>query len=473
MEQQSGVVVYLWKGSFSETHQDSPAELRPGGIPNGINPASSLNGASMAASAVGRARHPTSVRCFSKFANPVFRDTLNIMLSESSVVGHWPGVFEDTALQAWVEQLRGQLGADHVSLGLVFMTPRYFPHAAQILEIFQVHARIPVLAGCSSGSLILGQEELEDKEGLVLGLYAFGDASLTPTRFTQQQVEEANGPTYWHFETGVNREQSNGWLVFSDPFHLDGDSWLRQWNEAYAPLPILGGVASGAPSEHRTQVYLNGTVYEEGGVAVSFEGGVRLGSLISQGCTPIGETWTITKTERNLIHEIGNRPAYELLVDTFNGLPPDEQEKTRGNLFVGLVVNEYLEKFERGDFLIRNLLGADPNSGCIAVGAFPRMGQTLQFQRRDAIAASEDMEDLLAKPRKELKTTRIYGGCLCCCNGRGAGLFGHPNHDAEMIQTQLGPFGLAGFFCNGEIGPVGEKNFLHGYTASLALFLKK
>ena len=257
------------------------------------------------------------------------------------------------------------------------------------------------------------------------------------------------------------------------PFHLDAESWLRGWNEAYAPLPVLGGLASGDHSQQITQVYWNGEVFEDGGVAVSFGGEVKLLSVISQGCTPIGETWTITRVEGNLIHQIGNRPAYEVLAETFNRLSPDEQKKAQGNLFVGLVINEYLDDFQRGDFLIRNLLGADPRSGAIAVGASPRQGQTLQFQRRDAAAATEDMVALLARAKLHLQDARIYGGCLCSCNGRGHRLFGQPNHDAGLIQEQLGPLGLTGFFCNGEIGPVGDRNFVHGYTASLALFIRK
>ena len=353
------------------------------------------------------------------------------------------------------------------------MSPKYFPHARQVLEIFRVHAQIPLLAGCSSKGLIVEQEEVEEGAGVILGLYSLPGASLQAFHFTQEQVEEANGPGYWHLETGLEAHQSNGWLAFIDPFHLDSETWLRTWNEAYAPLPVLGGLASGDFSEQCTQVYLNGDVFEDGGVAISVGGGVKLAGVISQGCTPIGETWTLTKVDQNIIHEIGNRPAYEVLAETFNTLSPEEQRQARGNLFIGLVVNEYLEDFHRGDFLIRNLLGADPRSGSIAVGAMPRTGQTVQFQRRDAAAATEDMNELLTRAKRQLQGAAIYGGCLCCCNGRGRGLFGEPDHDARMIQQRLGPMGLAGFFCNGEIGPIGQKNFLHGFTASLALFVKK
>ena len=139
----------------------------------------------------------------------------------------------------------------------------------------------------------------------------------------------------------------------------------------------------------------------------------------------------------------------------------------------GLAVNEYLADFHRGDFLIRNLLGADPHSGAIAVGALPRAGQTIQFQRRDAATATEDMSELLRRAKQRLTGATVYGGCLCSCSGRGRHLFGYAGHDAKMVQQQFGPMGLAGFFCSGEIGPVGEQSFLHGFTASLALFVKR
>ena len=393
--------------------------------------------------------------------------------AEHSVAAHWSGDFDEAALRAWVENLRAGLRAPQVSLGLLFLSPRLFPHAEQILEILRVHGRIPLLAGCSSTSLIADGQEVEENAGLALGLYSLPGVELTAYHFTQGQVEEANGPGYWQMETGVDADKTNGWLVFADPFHLDSESWLRTWNEAYAPLPVLGGLASGDPSSQQTQIYLNGEVFTEGGVAISVAGAVKLQGIISQGCEPIGETWTLTRVDGQFIHEIGNRPAYEVLTETFNALSAEDQRKSRGNLLIGLVVNEYLEDFHRGDFLVRQLLGADPRSGGIAVGAMPRTGQTVQFQRRDARAATEDMQALLTRARNQLAGATVYGGCLCSCNGRGHNLFGTPNHDAQMIQKQLGPLGLSGFFCNGEIGPVGELNFLHGYTASLALFVKK
>lgn len=388
-----------------------------------------------------------------------------------SVARHWSHGFDESGLQHWVEELRAQLPFPEISLGLVFVAPNLFPKARQVLEVLRVHGRIPLLAGCSSQGLIAGDREVETATGLSLGLFHLPGAKLTGFHFTREQVEESNGPGYWRMESGV--EETNGWLTFVDPFTIETEIWLKSWNEAYCGVPVRGGQASGDLDEGITQVYLNGQVFEEGAVAVSVGGDVRLVGVTSQGCTPIGETWTLTKVEQNIIHRVGNRPAYEVLAETFSRLSLQEQQKARGNLFIGLVVNEYLEEFHRGDFLIRNLLGADPQSGSIVVGATPRLGQTMQFQRRSAAAATEDMEALLSRVREDLRQVTVYGGCLCSCNGRGQGLFGKPNHDAAMVQERLGPLGLAGFFCTGEIGPVGDKNFLHGFTASLALFAKK
>ena len=257
------------------------------------------------------------------------------MSNEFSVAGHWANDFDERELQKWAENLRSQLQAPKVSLGLVFMSPKYFQNAKQIVEILQVHGQIPLLAGCSSQSLIVGEQEVEHNAGLTLALYAMPGADVKACHFTQEQVEEANGPGYWRLETGIEPNQTNGWLVFIDPFHLDSETWLRTWNEAYAPAPVMGGLASGDYSEQLTQVYLNNEVFEEGGVAISVGGDVKLAGVTSQGCTPIGDTWTLTKVDANIIHEIGNRPAYEVLAETFNGLTAEEQKSARGNFSLG------------------------------------------------------------------------------------------------------------------------------------------
>ena len=383
-----------------------------------------------------------------------------------SVSGHWTDAVSATALR----EMRGKL-AGAPTLGLVFMAPKLFPRAKEILELVQIEAQVPTLIGCSGASLIATEKEIEEEAGMALGLYSLPGAKLDVFHITQEQVEESTGPGYWHMETGI--EQTNGWLAFGDPFTFNCDAWLTMWNEAYAGQPTLGGLASGDFTDQSTQLYWNNQVLEGGALAMSVSGDVELAGVISQGCTPIGDTWTITRAEGHYIHEIGNRPAYEVLMETLGTFSQVEKQSLRGNLFIGLVVNEYLDAFHRGDFLIRNLIGVDPSTGTLAVGATPRVGQTMQFQRRDAKAGTEDIEALLERATKQLGKRPVYGACLCSCNGRGHRMFGKPHHDASHVQRAFGPLGVAGFFCNGELGPVGEKNFVHGYTASLALFVKK
>ena len=398
---------------------------------------------------------------------------VHIFVDEFSVTGHWEGIFDEPALCRWAESLRASLRAPQVSLGLVFMSPEWFADAEETLEVLRVHAQIPLLLGCSSAGLIVNRQEIEGVPGLVLGLYSLPGAELRTAHFTQEQVETAEQPAHWSHVTRVRPEDTSGWLVFADPFHLDGETWLAQWNEAFPGLPVLGGLASGRGSEQRTQIYLDGEVHEDGAVALSVGGAVELRGGVSQGATPIGQPWTITRVEGNLIQEIANRPAYQVLADTVKGLSDEEQKRAQGNLLVGFVTNEYQEEFQRGDFLIRNLLGGDPKSGVLAVGARPRPGQSLQFQCRDPEAATEDLLESFTRTRDAVDGRPLYGGCLCLCNGRGQRLFKRHNHDAELTQEVFGPLGVTGFFGSGEMGPIGGRNYLHGYTASLALFAKK
>ena len=189
---------------------------------------------------------------------------------------------------------------------------------------------------------------------------------------------------------------------------------------------------------------------------------------MSQGCKPIGEPLTVTHAERNVLLTLGSRPAYEVLSDVYKELSDAEREQARGHLFAGLAVSEYLEDYKRGDFLVRNIIGADPKSGAVAINAVPRVGQTLQYQLRDSRVARDELRRLLAQEAAR-RPVAPYAGLLCTCHGRGRTLFGDASHDAGLINEFFPSLPLAGLFTNVQIGPVGERSFAHGYTASLAL----
>lgn len=394
------------------------------------------------------------------------------MQTEHALVEHWNQEYDERALEGWVRQLRERF--EHpVSLGLVFIAPRYFDVAAEILETIRVHAAVPVLAGCSSQSLIAGPHEIDRDAGIVLALHSFPDTEVVTRHFNRNESLVGDDGVSVSPARLAPFSECNGCLIFANPLAFDGEGWLSRWNRECTGVPLAGGLASAGFPPRRTQVYLNDGVHEDGAVLIGLRGKVRVECVVSQGCTPIGDPWPITRVEQNVLHEIGNRPAFQMLADTFEQLGDAEKQKTSSNLFVGIVLDEYQEEFHRGDFLVRNLISVDPGNGTLSIGAFPRVGQTVQFQRRDGDAAREDLEALLTSAAGRLRAdrTRVYGGLLCSCNGRGSGLFKEADVDSAAVQRHFGDLGVSGFFCNGEFGPVGERAFLHGYTASVGLFV--
>ena len=223
-----------------------------------------------------------------------------------------------------------------------------------------------------------------------------------------------------------------------------------------------------SPVENR--LFLDGKTYDEGAIGVGLTGRIALRTVVSQGCRPIGEPFTVTRADKNIVFELGGRPPMKVLQEMLPQLPARDQKLARSALFLGRVINEYQEEFSRGDFLIRNLLGSDPQSGALAVGDWMRTGQTVQFQVRDAETADEDLRHLLTKERRESGGNPPLGALLFSCLGRGEGMYGAAHHDIKAVQESLGPVPAAGFFCNGEIGPVGQRPFIHGFTSVLGLF---
>lgn len=377
----------------------------------------------------------------------------------------------DLALQQALTQLGGLQKSDVV---ILFASSFYAEHFVDILRRVREESNGAIVIGCAGQAIIGQRQELEDVPALSLLALTLPDATLCPVRFTQTMLEDCETPGAWHDRLDVHANEANAWLIFADPFHLEIERLLDGLAGAYEESPILGGLASSSdPSARQTHIFLNDEVFTDGGVGLALGGPYTLLPLVSQGCEPIGETWTITSVHDNLIRTISNRPAYDMLVETFKSLPYEVQRRAQRNLLVGLAADEYLDTFQRGNFLIRPLIGRESGTGALAIGALPRIGQTIQFQMRDARAADLDLTELLDQVSATLGHQLPIAGVLCSCNGRGVGLFGAPHHDACAINRQLGDFPLAGLFCNGEIGPIGPRPFLHGFTASLALLIQK
>jgi small ligand-binding sensory domain FIST len=232
----------------------------------------------------------------------------------------------------------------------------------------------------------------------------------------------------------------------------------------------IGGIASGGMDESEPRLILNDKIIESGVVGVAIQGGVELRTVVSQGCQPIGERYVVTKVDRNVIQELGGIPPLERLEATLKALGELERQQAANGLQVGIAMDEHRAEFGQGDFLIRGLLGADRQSGSLAIADFVQEGQTIQFHIRNPEAAGADLHYALSKEHALFPTSPPKGALLFSCNGRGQQFFQMPHHDIAMIHQHLGMLPVAGFFAGGEIGPVGGKNFLHGYTASMALF---
>jgi small ligand-binding sensory domain FIST len=379
------------------------------------------------------------------------------------------GEFRESAVIAAAEEALAECGGQP-SCGFLFVSASWLPQINEVLDVVRLHGRIPLLIGSVGGGLIGRSQEAEGVDGMSLLLVSLPQSKLTPVLISAEQIEESTGPAYWQMETGLGPDDVDSWIVLANPYAPDLERWLAEWNVAFPDAPSIGGLSSGGSENNDHGLLLDGKPIDAAVLALGVKGG-KLRTVVSQGCKPVGEPFTITQAEDNLVYALGSRPAYQVLSETFNALSDEEKERARGNLFAGLAASEYVADLKRGDFLVRNLLGADPQTGAVAIGARARTGQTLQYQLRDKITAHADLVEL-AKING-LQGCQPFAALVFSCNGRGHRFFGVPDHDAATLAEIFGPVPSAGLFCNGEIGPIGKSSYLHGYTASIALFCKQ
>ncbi|GER87622.1 hypothetical protein KDW_17840 [Dictyobacter vulcani] len=376
----------------------------------------------------------------------------------------------EQALEQALDQIK-DIAADVIFL---FANVEFMPYFADMLRMVRRKTGVALLLGCSGQGIIGTDQELEDLPALSLLALELPGAELRPVHLTPTMVEKSQRPQDLRRQVGLEPDDANAWVLFADPFHLDCELLTEKLSQAYPGIPMIGGLASSDIEERQTHLFLNDEVFEEGVIGLAIGGPYSVLPLVSQGCDPIGEAWTITSVlDNGLIDSISNRSAHRMLVETLQTLSPELQRRAQRNLLVGLAADEYQDNYERGSFLIRQLFGVDRKSGALAIGALPRVGQTIQFQLRDANSADLDMHELLLRTKSELGENQPIAGILCTCNGRGIGMFGMPDHDASVITREFGQLPLGGLFCNGEIGPVGRRIFLHSFTASLGLIIKK
>jgi small ligand-binding sensory domain FIST len=369
----------------------------------------------------------------------------------------------DSAVSAVAEaarEARAALGGAPVDLAFVFLSADHLDEAEAALWTASAELEAANLLGCVAQGVVGHDRELEQGPGVSVWAGAFPDGAVETFHTTAFETDDGIG-----VEGIPDLDGADLVTLLVDPFTFPAGGFLAELDG----VPVVGGLAAATGEPETQALFLDDEVLREGAVGAVLRG-VRVKTVVSQGCAPVGSDSVITSAEQNVVLELAGKPALERLRDELGAMTVEQQGlAARGGVLAGLVIDENRAEYRRGDYLMRGLMGADEDSGALAIGETVRVGQTLRFHVRDAASADEDLREGLADA---LNGGSAAGALLFTCNGRGTNMFAAPDHDARAVAEALGSDSLAGFFCAGEIGPVGGKPFLHGFTATLAIFLE-
>jgi small ligand-binding sensory domain FIST len=344
------------------------------------------------------------------------------------------------------------LGDERPDLVTAFVSHHHASAYDRVPQLVREHLPGGLLIGCSAGGVIGGGHEVEDAPGFSLTAARLPDVTLTPLEATTPELPHLSGTP-------------PQLILLADPFSFDVEALVHALDTTAPAAVVVGGLASGGRRPGENALYLGDEVRRAGLVGVALEGNVVLDTIVAQGCRPIGDPMFVTRCERNVIFELDGRPAVLALQLVLDTLPKEDRALVRQSLFVGVVMRERQQQYGQGDFLIRNVLGVEPKQAALVVGTQVQENQVVQFHLRDAKTSADDLIHLLARYREQPQ-----GSLLFSCLGRGEHLYGRPDHDTDVFRAALGDVPLGGFFCNGEIGPVQGRTFLHGYTSAFGLF---
>jgi small ligand-binding sensory domain FIST len=378
-------------------------------------------------------------------------------------------------------------------LGIVFISAAFASEYSRLMPLLQAQLPGLPLIGCGGGGVVGCDRhgrplEIEDKPALCLTLASLPDVKVHPFHFRGEQLPDLDSPPdAWIDLIGVAPADEPQFVLLGDPFSSRLTDLLQGLDYAYPGSIKVGGLASTGAANANSGLFCNDRLYREGMVGVALTGAIAVETIVAQGCRPIGETYRVVEGERNILlalepaesySSVGGsypapqkRPPLEVLQDVIQDLSEDDRLLAQNALFVGVAQSAFKQDLEQGDFLIRNLIGVDPRVGAIAIGDRVRPGQRIRFHLRDAETSAEDLDVLLKRHQRQNRALPApIGALMFACMGRGEGLYGEPNFDAELFRQYWPDVPLSGFFCNGEIGPVGDNTFLHGYTSVFGIF---
>jgi small ligand-binding sensory domain FIST len=375
------------------------------------------------------------------------------------------------ALAEAATALDEQLGGAAPDLLVAFCSPEHASGCERLAELATRRFPTALLVGCTGGGVIGGAHESEEGPALSLTAAALPGVELSSLRVDLASLPAPDAdPAGWRAIVGRGPEARPKLLLLADPFTMDAHGLVAGLDRAYPGAPKFGGLASGGRRRGENRLLLGKDVHRSGAVGVAFTGDLEVDTVIAQGCRPIGKPMLVTRCSGNVLQALDQTPPLEVLSELYRSLEGRDRELIQHSLFLGLEMRPDQIEHDGGELLVRNLVGADRETGTLMVGAELQSMTVAQFVLRDAWAAEQDLQRMLDRYRRSRAAARPAGALLFSCLGRGAGLFGCPDHDTGLFTEKLGPTPLGGFFCNGEIGPVGDTTFLHGYTSAFAMF---
>jgi len=369
----------------------------------------------------------------------------------------------ETAIAEAAEQLEGESGGSRYDLAIVFVSAAYGAAVEQLPQLLKPHLGDCLLLGCNAGGLIGGGSEEEEEPGIALLCGRLPDSALTCIHLEQATLPplSVSRESWWRL-LDLSPESEASFMLLADPSTLDAEACARGLDRAFPASTVVGGLASGMMEPGMARLLGNGEVHRSGGMLLALSGNVVIDSVLAQGCRPIGDPLFVTASDGNLINELDGRRPKDLLTSLFATL--DETDRTRFGdaLCIGLALPGPRQTVGAGDFLMRNVLGLDPDSGALWIGSRIAPNAIVQFHLRDGAAASEELEKRLAASLAG--DLPPHAALLFACAGRGRNMFGVSGHDSGTLRRMI-DIPVAGMFSAGEIAPVQGATFVHGYSS--------
>ena len=362
------------------------------------------------------------------------------------------------------QQAHAALGGPRADVVCVFASGSHLAAPEATLEGVHEALAPPVLIGCGAGGVVGGGREVE--RGTAVAVWA---AALGEGRAEAFHLDVTQGPDAIAVGGVPELDDATAVVLLPDPYSFPTDLVLGELSRRARGVPVLGGIASARTLDGNAALFMGDELHGDGAVGLAFAG-VEVMPCVSQGAAPVGPELTVTAAEGHVIHELAGRPALDTLREAIEGLDPHQQALVASGLLLGIVIGGGKPDYEQGDFLVRGVIGADPEAGTLTVGAPVQPGTVVRLHARDAISADRDLRQALTLRREALGGGMPAGALVFTCNGRGEAMFGTPDHDAMTLEEELAGAPAAGFFAAGEIGPVGGDPFLHGFTATVAVF---